>query len=158
MLDKLKEYIASFTYLGVKEVAAMVAACRISNCQRGDFLVASGEVSYKMFFVLSGLLRCHVVKNNGEERTVFLASEGMFVGSPRTLMSGEATNEAITALEDTWVAVYDTRTIDMLADEYPKIQKFYLESMKRHFYEAVGRIEFHTVINPIAFTFALRRP
>jgi len=148
MLEKLKDFYSQFSFLEIKDVALLLEMSSIRTVKTNEVIVRSGDLNYDMFLVLRGMLRAHVVKSNGDERTVHLASEGMIVGSPRTFGLGMPTNENITALEDSWLAVYDIRRFEELADKNPKIQKFYRDSLKRNFLEAVSRVEFHTVMSP----------
>ena len=148
MLEKLKEFYTQFSFLGIKEVALLLDLASIRTVKANETLVRAGDKNYNMFIVLKGMLRNHVVKSNGDERTVFLVSEGMIVGSPRTVFQDKPTNETIHALEDSWLAVYDIRKFEALADKYPKIQKMYVESLKMNMLEAVARLEVHTVLNP----------
>ncbi|MBI1287935.1 MAG: cyclic nucleotide-binding domain-containing protein [Flavobacteriales bacterium] len=149
MLDKVKEFVSAASYLGPQDMAAMIQLVSIRCFKTGEVLLRVDDLNHNMYVVLKGLLRSHVIKTNGEERTVYLASEGMITGSSRTFVTGSASLETVSAIEDTWVAVADRRRFEELADERPGVQKFYLDQMKKTLFEAVTRLEFHTVMSPM---------
>lgn len=148
MLDKVKAFVATFSYLGPTDVVAIMALASVRSFKAGEVVLNAGDVNFNTYFVIKGLLRSHVIKTNGEERTVFLASERMITTSSRTFINGKASIETVTAIEDTWVAVTDSRRFDELADKRPSVQKFSKELMKRNMFEAITRLEFHTVMSP----------
>lgn len=89
MLDKVKEFVATFSYLGPADVTAMFDLVSLRTYKAGEVVLNAGEVNFNIYFVIKGLLRSHVIKTNGDERTVFLASEGLITASSRTFfMSG----------------------------------------------------------------------
>lgn len=148
MLEKLREEIGRFSFLGAKEAAVLIKLATIRAYKAGDTIVKEGAMDHNSYVVLKGILRSHVLKSNGDERTVYLASEGMLTASSRTFLDGEPSTETITALEDSWVAVFDRSAFMKQLDGNPNLQKLYSELLKRNLREAIDRIEFHTVLNP----------
>lgn len=148
MLEMLKEHFKKYSFLGPKEVATIIDLSRFKSYKQGDVVFDAGDVNYNMYGVLKGLLRSHVVNTNGEERTVFLVSEGMVVSSSRTFAYGQESIEKLTAIEDSWVAVIDYRLFQQKAEQNLKLQRFSSEMLKQNLVEAVERIEFHTLMSP----------
>lgn len=146
MFKEAKEFYQTFTFLNLTDIASLVKITRLKRFKAGDVLVNAGDINYDFFIVLKGALRNHVIRTDGEERTVFFAIDGEVTGSPEAMIHDKHTNETITALEDTMVASVNGRVLNELVDKNHRIQRLYMEMLKRNFVEAVGRIGFYTVM------------
>jgi len=148
MLEKLKAFYAQFSFLRPSDIASLIKISRIRSFEAGEVITQPGEKHYNFYVVLKGLLRNHIVSTEGDECTMYLATEGMVIGSARTTMRDEESHETTMAVEATWAAVVDGKRMLELVDTNHRILRFYTESLKVNFYEAVERIEFHAVKTP----------
>jgi CRP-like cAMP-binding protein len=148
MLENLKAFYAQFSFLRPSDIASLIQISKLRSFEAGEVIVQAGEKHYNFYVVLKGLLRNHIVSTEGDECTIYLATEGMVIGSARTTMRDEESHETTTAVEATWAAVVDGRRLLELVDTNHRILRMYTESLKVNFYEAIERIEFHAVKTP----------
>lgn len=90
MFKEAKEFYQTSTFLNLSDISGLVKITSVKRCKAGDVLAYAGDVNHNLFIVLKGMLRNHIVKTNGEERTMLLSSEGMISGSPKTTFYGMA--------------------------------------------------------------------
>ncbi len=106
------------------------------------------KLIYFLIFIVKGLLRSYIVMSNGEERTVFLAHEGMQNGCPESIFQNNPATVTIEALEPSILVYLDTRKLDKLAWNRPALLRFKIHSMENSFMEIVGRVKFLTDLTP----------
>ncbi|MCF8256720.1 MAG: Crp/Fnr family transcriptional regulator [Flavobacteriales bacterium] len=147
MIGKLKDYFSSFSVLGAKEIALLLATARIKQVNPGEIILLEGDMNYNFIIVLKGLLRNYKIAANGEERNLLFSSEGTVTGNPRMFADLPA-NENIAALEKSWIAEIDVRKFEALSKKSPVIQRFYTEALKRNLIDLVDRLQMHTVMTP----------
>lgn len=148
MLTELKQYLRQFTFLGPKDVADIISISKVVRYKKGDTIVSAGQTCYNMYVVLKGYVRMYVVREDGEERTVYLISRGMGFGSSKTLYAHRPGNETATALENCVVLEVDFEVFRQRAEKNPALYKLYAQALERALLEAVERIEYHSVLNP----------
>ncbi len=74
--------------------------------KKGDFLLKVGEVNNKLGFLVEGLVRYFVYKNN-EESTLEFSKEGEFIAEYQSFLNQTESIQAIQAIEDTTLLVTD---------------------------------------------------
>ena len=120
----------------------------IKKVSPGERVVQEGELFYFMIFIVKGLLRNYVVAPNGEERTVFLAHEGMQNGCPESIFQDKPATATIEALEPSILVYLDTRKLDKLAFNRPALLRFKIRNMETSFMDIVDRVKFLTDLTP----------
>lgn len=147
-LDSIQQALAQYPYLKMEDALALADICKLKNVESGEHLVKAGEVNYMGFYVVKGLLRSYLVRPNGEDRTVLLATEGMGSASPESIFHNQATSEYIMAVEPTTVLAFDMRTFEQLAKENCRVVRLYNDVLKKQMSEAVERLNFYVTMGP----------
>lgn len=148
MLKELKEFLAEFSFLRPADIKALVSACSVQRFNKGTTILKSGDIDRNMYLVVKGVTRTYVVREDGEERTVFLASAGAGFGSSKTIYKDLPSNENVMALENCMVLVWDFPAFKKACENQPNLYRLYSTMLERSFIEAVERLEFHSVLNP----------
>lgn len=148
MLSEFKEYFSQFTFLGPKDMADLVSISKLVRYKKGETIVSAGELSNYLNVVLTGFVRVFIVREDGEERTVYLPGQGMGFGSSKTVFAGLPSNETSVALEDCLILTLDMTEGRKKADRNPNLYRVYSMALEKSILEAVERIEYHTVLNP----------
>lgn len=148
MLKELKEFLAEFSFLRPSDVKALASVCRVQRFEKGTIILQAGASDYNMYLVVKGFTRTYVIREDGEERTVFLASAGMGCGSSKTIYKDQPSNENVVALENCVVLVWDFPEFKKACKNHPNLYRLYSNMLERSFIEAVERLEFHSVMNP----------
>ncbi len=147
MLTELKYFFSQFNFLLATDIAVLMATASVSRIKKGELLIKAGELHYHLHVVLKGLFRTYVSREDGEERTVYLASRGMPMGSSKTVFANRPGNENVVALEDSIVLGIDHRSFKQICEGNPALFKMYMKMMEKSMLEAIERIEYHVVLN-----------
>lgn len=125
MINPLQEFQNRFSFLSEKEMEVFVSILRPQHYSAGDTVFKIGDKSYSFVLVVNGLLRTFSVNATGDEKTVFLAAEGMGVGCYDTIFHDEPSTEQVVALEETHLLEIDSRELERIGSEHPGILKVY---------------------------------
>ena len=142
MLDKIKEALSEFTFLGPKDMLQLAGILRIKHLAKGEHLVRYNQYNYLGIRVIKGLLSHYVIDDNGEQKTLLFVPENRFSGSLQSTLNGKPADENIIALENSILLTADTRELYKLAEHNIKILKLINQSYKNIITESAERIKF----------------
>ena len=148
MLEELRHFLDQFKFLSPKDVVAVAGLANVRRVKKGEHIFYSGDMHYTLYLVLTGFTRTYVVRDDGDERTVYLAGPGMGVGSSKTVYKDQPSNENVVALENCILISWDLTEFKRIAANRPAMYRWYAEMLERNFIEAVERVEFHTLMTP----------
>jgi CRP-like cAMP-binding protein len=105
------------------------------------FYISEGQIFKSIFFIKKGILRSYCITENGDEKTILFAAEGMCYGVVDSIYFNRGSVRYWQALEDTELIELDFEQILKLSTNDPE-----LLSMRVHFLElllidAVQRLE-----------------
>ena len=138
------EYIKQFRFLSIEDLKLIYSMVRIKKVAAGERIVTEGEVFYYSVIILKGLLRNYVIMSNGEERTVYLAYEGMQNACPESIFENKPATATIEALEPCLLLYLDTRKLDKLARNRAVLLRFKISVMENGLMAVVNRVKFLT--------------
>ena len=144
----LLKYFKRFNFLSLEDIKLISSMLSIRKVSVGEQVVREGEVFYFAIFILRGLLRNYITTSNGEQRTVFLAYEGMQNGCPESIFQDRPATATIEALEPSLLVLLDTRKLDKLAKNKAALLRFKISSMENSFMDIVNRVKFLTDLTP----------
>lgn len=111
--------------------------------KKGEYLLTAGSYSKEMCFIIKGLLRCYIRKDNKEVVT-WLLKEGDVATAVVSFHEGTRSEEAIQALEDTELYYITKEELEEVYDTY--------EAFNRHGrvltiqYQLVGRKQYNEML------------
>ena len=108
-MQELIELVKSYDFLGPEEFKIMQKASFVQKLKAEEHLFKEGDYFYYACFVLKGVMRAYEVSPEGEERTIYIASEGANIGSLETSLRGEKSRIFAQAIVDSTVLLLDTR-------------------------------------------------
>lgn len=106
MHDRLIQNIRYIAAIGSDEEEIFKSVFNPVVLKKGDFFLQEGVVNNKLGFVVEGLVRYFVYKNN-EESTLEFSKEGEFVAEYQSFLSQSESIQSIQAIEDTNLLVTD---------------------------------------------------
>jgi CRP-like cAMP-binding protein len=106
MYDKLIQNIKQVVDIEPDEEKVFLSVFKPITLKKGEFFLKVGEVNNKLGFVVEGLVRYFVYKNN-EESTLEFSNEGEFVAEYQSFLNQSISIQAIQAIEDTTLLVTD---------------------------------------------------
>ncbi len=141
-------YFNRFSFLSLEDIKLISSLVRVKKVSPGDIIVREGELFYFMIFIVKGMLRNYVIGSSGEERTVYLAHEGMQNGCPESIFQDKPATATIEALEPSILIYLDIQKLDKLALNRPVLLRFKIRNMETSFMDIVNRVKFLTDLTP----------
>jgi len=138
------EYFKNFSFLSLEDLKLICSSVRIKKLSPGERVVSEGEKFYFMVIILKGLLRSYIIMSTEEERTVYLAHEGMPNGCPESIFEDKPASVTIEALEPSILLYIDIRGLDKIARDRPALLRLRIKLMEHAFMEVVNRVKFLT--------------
>ncbi len=142
------DYIRQFSFLSLEDLQLIYTMVRIRKVEAGERIVTEGEVFYHSVIILKGLLRNYVILSSGEERTVYLAYEGMQDSCPESIFEDKPATATIEALEPCLLLYLDTRKLDKLSRNRAVLLRFKIKMMENGLMAVVNRVKFLTDFTP----------
>jgi len=90
-----------------------------THLEKNDFFQHSGSICNKIAIVQSGLLKSFILTADGKEKIVEFYSEGMFVSSFTSFVTGKITEWNIQALEHCSLSVLSKESLQKLYLHHP---------------------------------------
>lgn len=147
-LEKIKELLKEFTFLSPRDLFELAKIIKLKHIAKGEHIVREGDLNYKTFKVIKGLLSHYIIDNKGDEKTLLFVPEKMISGSLQTSIGGKPADENIIALENSWLLMADIRELEKLANGNLKILKMLNQSYKQIVLQAATRIKFLIAHSP----------
>ena len=144
MNTNFRDYFKQFSFLSLDDLKLVYSSVRVRKVAAGERIVIKGEIFYYSIFILKGLLRNYIPMPNGEDRTVYLAYEGMQNACPESIFEDKPASVTIEAIETCLLLYLDTRKLDKLARNRPALLRFKISVMQNGLMAIVNRVKFLT--------------
>ena len=138
------EYLKQFSFLPLEDLKLVYSLVKIKKVAPGERIVNKGDIFYFGIFIVKGILRTYINLPNGEERTVYLAYEGMQTGCPESIFLHTPVTETIEAIEPSLVVYLDTKKFDQLARNNKHLLRLKIKLMQDGLMQVVSRVKFLT--------------
>ena len=122
---KILANVSKHITLTVEEQAFWRPLLRSRGLEKGDHLLAAGDVSRYQAFVTIGCLRSYYTDAQGREHILQFAPEDWWTGDMASLLRGTPAVLSIDALEDTRMVLIDKPNLDLLYERVPKFERFF---------------------------------
>ena len=97
--------------------------------KKNEFLVASGKICTKVYFIKSGMVRRFTYNEDGEEETKWIYTNNQFVTSMSSFFEQKPSFEIFQASEETIVYALSYSDEQILL-EYPLFCKFHIKQLR----------------------------
>lgn len=111
--------------LQADEVAFFISLLKEKQVRRKQFLLREKEVCTHSIFVDTGCLRGFTLDQNGYEHILQFAPPGWWIADMYSMLTGQAGELYIEALEDTGVLMLHIDDRNRLMQEVPKFERFF---------------------------------
>jgi len=119
---KFHEIFSSYITLEQQDIAVLESLFEYASVTKGTNLIERGKITDKVFFTLSGYLRCFKILDSGDELIIHLIGPGCAVTTPNSFFLGTKSGETLQAITD--CEVYSISKSDL--------EKLYLIDSKWH--------------------------
>lgn len=148
MENIFEDFEKRFSYLTDEEKELLMSVSEFKEYSANEILIDRGDITQKNYFIVKGIIRTFTSDKNGDEKTVFLASEGLNIGSENNFLFKKPASKIVMTVEDCIVIELDLNKLDELCLDHIGLMRFYRDCLKNNLKEAVQRIEFYTLIKP----------
>ena len=123
---KLFDIISSYIELEQKDMDLINSLFKYESVSKGTFMLETGKLTDRVFFILSGYLRYFKVIESGEELVIHLFAPNNFATSVNSFFLGKKTEETLQAITD----------CEYLYISKPDLEKLYSTNLK---WQSFGR-------------------
>lgn len=148
MIEQIRNAFSKYSFIGPKDIVSILSVSKIKKVKRGELLLASGDLSYKVFVVLKGLLRNYVISESGDEKTLLFVPEKQSTSAFDCVFYEQPSKEFIEAVENSLLMVFDNRDMEKLTFTRTSLLKLQNKRLKEVLSAAVQRLRNHTVLSP----------
>ena len=110
----LLDTIRQISKLDREDEAFIVSSFKEIKIKKGEYFLKEGEPNLLLGFIVSGLVRCYIQKNEEEEATIDFSKEGEFVTVYESFLQKGISTQSIQALEDTTFLVITNHDLQNL--------------------------------------------
>jgi len=148
-LTKLKDYLMLFKGFTVEDAKFFFTTLtKQKSLKAGEVYVRAGNLHRKMAFIRSGLMRAYMVKENGEEATLFFRKEEGQMASYDCVFENKPSRMFIEAFEDTEILEVDYDKLQEFMERHPHYEKARKHFMQRLMMESFLRVETFILLSP----------
>jgi hypothetical protein len=98
--------------------------------------------------MLSGLIRAFQIRENGEERTLWLGERGSALADPISLLGGGQSFTSFQVIEDSVIALFEKPLMDALEIKLPNIMRMKTDSLQFAIFQLYERVHFFSLLTP----------
>ena len=122
---RMRAAMAALAPMDDAEYARFCGYIKPRRLEKKAHLFTAGEACRWVGFVDAGCLRYYVIDNAAEERIIYFAMEGWWIGDVGSFNQGHKSLNNLQALTETDLLLMERATFDELCRECPTWEKFY---------------------------------
>jgi CRP-like cAMP-binding protein len=130
MHEQLKKYIQLNISISGDKLDGIVKYFKPLTIKKNTILLSRDETCNKLYFVNKGCIRTYYITGQGNEKTRFIAFEGMIATSLTSFISQQASFEFVDALENSELLYISRTTFYKLINDFPEWEKCYLRLLE----------------------------
>ena len=147
MISNLLNVIQQITPLSQKEKDLLSDALILRQIPKKFDLVEIGKISREVYFINKGCLQLFYNKD-GEDATIFLATENMFLGTFTSFLTQQPSLEGLRSLEDCELLVLPKSVLENLYETMPKMNLIIRKILEQRFLSAQSIVTSFVLNNP----------
>ena len=133
--------------LNEKDLEDFLSITTYKKVGKNEIILKSGIQTKKVFLILNGTVRGYITNEKGDEITILIRSNGIFVADTGTLFTDEPQEMTFKSIEETHILLFSYKDFESLANENPRIMQLHLHALK----EAIARL-FYRIKSLITMT------
>lgn len=148
-LAKLNDYLRLFNGFTVEDAKFFFSTLTKQKALKaGEVYIYAGDLHRKMAYIRSGLMRAYMIKENGEEATLYFRKEDGQMASYDCVFDNKPSRMFIEAFEDTIILEVDYDRLQEFMDRHPQYEKARKFFMQRLLMESFTRLESFILFSP----------
>lgn len=131
MHTNIIQHIRKFVDLSESEVVVFNKYVEKHQYKKKEFVIQSGSVCKKLYFVEKGCLRMYFINQRGVEQITQFALEDWWISDYQSFMKHTPTDYYIQAIEEATIVSIDNQNLDKLLIELPQLERYYRIIMQK---------------------------
>jgi CRP-like cAMP-binding protein len=141
MHQQLKRYLRHNISINDENLDETVKHFKPLNVPKNTILLSQGKTCHKLYFVNKGCIRTYYITEKGDEKSRFIAMEGMVATSLSSFISQGPSFEFVGVLEDAELLYITYDKFYKLVDEMPEWGEFYRKLLEMAYIYQNKKIE-----------------
>ncbi len=139
---------SKYPYLNDDDIMDLRAMSEFKEFKKKDVLFNEERATNSVVFVAFGMIRGYVVDFAGDEKTIFITDENLFIARPHQLFLGTYSNYTLEAVIPSVVILMNQSKLMALGNVNPRISRMITESLFEIIQILVQRIESQICLSP----------
>lgn len=131
-IDTLQQILFELAGVLPTDTEPLFAMTKWVRLEANEAYIREGDTSQRLAFIEQGIMRAYLIKDNGEEATLFLRWEGQFIASHDTIIHHKPSRFIYRALEPVTLLEIDYKVLEdilKIHPEYEPLRNFFLMRM-----------------------------
>lgn len=131
-IDTLQQLLFDLAGVLPTDTEPLFAMTRWVQLEANETYIRKGDTSQRLAFIEQGIMRAYLIKDNGDEATLFLRWEGQFIASHDTIIHHRPSRFVYRALEPIRLLEIDYEVLEEVLKvhpEYEPLRNFFLMRM-----------------------------
>lgn len=130
------------------DTTALFAMTREVKLEANEIYIREGETARRLAFIEQGIMRAYIIKNNGDEATLFLRWEQQFIASHDTIINRQPSRFIYRALEPTTLLEMDYDVLEAVLKTHPEYEPLRNFFLLRMLSESLKMMESFVTLSP----------
>ncbi len=146
--EKIKQINKLYPYLTKDDINLLDNIAVFDTLPSKKVLIEYKKVCFDFIYIYKGSIRGYYFTEKGEERTVFIGNDDLFIGAPESILHKKPTKYYFETVVKTEFYKFDFRKLEEIAVLNSNIFKFYTDILKKILSLFIDRIESFIGSNP----------
>jgi CRP-like cAMP-binding protein len=130
------------------DTTALFAMTREVKLEANEIYIREGETERRLAFIEQGIMRAYIIKDNGDEATLFLRWEEQFIASHDTIINRQPSRFIYRALEPTTLLEMDYDVLETVLKTHPEYEPLRNFFLMRMLSESLKMMESFVTLSP----------
>ena len=130
------------------DTTALFAMTRMVKLEANDIYIREGDTERRLAFIEKGVMRAYIIKDNGDEATLFLRWEEQFIASHDTIINRQPSRFIYRALEPTTLLEMDYDVLETVLKTHPEYEPLRNFFLMRMLSESLKMMESFVTLSP----------
>lgn len=131
-IDTLQQILFNLSGILPTDTEPLFSMTKWVSLEANEAYIKAGENTQRLAFIEKGIMRAYLIKDNGDEATLFLRWEGQFIASHDTIIHRQPSRFIYRALEPVRLLEIDYGVLEDILKthpEYEPLRNFFLMQM-----------------------------
>jgi CRP-like cAMP-binding protein len=122
---QFQEYLAQHIQMPTLDFAQWFGALKLLNINKGETLLALGDVCRYQYFILNGLIVTYEPDDKGKDHVIQIGKENSWIGDLASYTKEKPSVKYLQAAEDATLLLLDKQTEKKMLDAFPILEKLF---------------------------------